>query len=254
MKPSLPIRFSRGAVLAFVLGAAAMARAQNAESRDDEYRVTVFPYHNIKDNLTGFGYLGYVTDEEHNYQTYYVGWPGFNYIVSPKLQVWTGLITIYTNNVGSADRLELRPFIGPKFFLKNNWKWNIYNFTRLEYRAFKNEDTGDWTDTFRLRSRFGVEFPLTSRERAWKPKTWYGLADVEGMYRTDREAMDLARLRVGIARVVNDRLRVELIYHWQYQGEDAGSLAHTNNIIRLNIKIGLHRGILDRTQNPSIDD
>jgi len=66
--------------------------------------------------------------------------------------------------------------------------------------------------------------------------------------------MDLARLRVGMAYVFNDRLRAELIYHWQFTGEDAGSLKVTSNIIRLNIRLGLHRGVLDRTQNASFDD
>lgn len=62
-------------------------RAQDADTETpDEYRVTLFPYHNIKDNLTGFGYLGYVTNEDHDYQTYYVGRPGVNYIVNQSLQ------------------------------------------------------------------------------------------------------------------------------------------------------------------------
>jgi hypothetical protein len=55
----------------------------------------------------------------------------------------------------------------------------------LEYRDIQDRDTGDWSGNFRLRTRFGAKFPLTSPERAWQPKKWYGMADVEPFYRFD---------------------------------------------------------------------
>ena len=55
--------------------------------------------------------------------------------------------------------------------------------------------------------------------------------------------------------MLNSRLRMELIYHAQYTRPASGTgLAYTDNIFRLNIKIGLHQGILARLQNPEIDE
>jgi hypothetical protein len=237
--------------LAFCL-AAPSTRAQsgttddeNAEPRSGEYRVTVFPYHKITDTLTGFGYLGYVTNPDKNYKTDYLGW-GVSYTPSPSVQWWGGLVGTYTNNEAGADKLELRPFVGLKNFIPNKIKWNIYNYARWEYRAIQDRDTDDWTRYSRLRDRFGVEFPLASGEQAWKPKTWYGLADVEAMFRFDRHQLDPFRLRAGIAYIVSNRVRVELIYHMQWTRPGGGDLHYTDNIFRLNIKVALNKGVIQR--------
>ena len=240
--------------LAACLIGASSARAQTDEHIGNEYRVTLFPYHRINDQLTGFGYLGYVNNPDKEYQTGYLGY-GASYSFNKSVQLWGGLIGTYTDNQNSADKLELRPFIGPKFFLPNDWNWNIYNFTRYEYRSIQDRDTHDWTGIHRLRTRFGVEFPLASGEKAWQPKTWYALADAEPFYRFDRGTIDPFRVRGGIAYIVSSRVRVEFIYHAQFT-RPAGSsgLEYTDNIFRRNIKIGLNKGIIGRLQNPDIDD
>jgi len=249
MKPILK-QTRLAAALACGLAAGLMcglnASAQNDEPLGNEYRLTLFPYHRISDQATGFGYLGYVNNPDKDYQTGYLGW-GVNYSLSKSVQLWGGLIATYTGNEHSADKLELRPFIGPKFFLPNDWKWNIYNFTRYEYRSIQDRDTHDWTGIHRLRSRFGVEFPLTSREKAWQPKTWYALADVEPFYRFDRGTIDPFRVRGGLAYILSNRIRMEFIYHAQFT-RPAGSsgLEFTDNIFRLNIKIALNKGLMQR--------
>ena len=61
-----------GGLAAALLGATD-ARAQNDDPIGNEYRVTLFPYHRINDELTGFGYLGYVNNPDKEYQTGYNG-------------------------------------------------------------------------------------------------------------------------------------------------------------------------------------
>ena len=229
------------------------ARAQ--DDTGNEYRVTLFPSHRISDTVTGFAYLGYVWNPEKDYRTYYLGWPAGTYSPNEWLQVWGGLVGLYTDNENSSDKLELRPFTGVKLFLPNERKLNIYNFTRYEYRATQDQDTHDWNSVNRLRSRFGVEFPLTSKERAWQPKTFYGLADVEPYYRFDRGQVDPFRVRGGIGYVLNESIRIEFIYHAQFT-HPAGSkdLEYTDNIWRINIKLGLTKGIIGRLQDPDLDE
>jgi len=229
-----------------VMAPAFSTRAQNDDDVNDEFRLTLFPYHRITDNLTGFGYLGYVNNPDNTYQTYYLGYGG-SYAFNPSVQLWAGLICTYTDNQGSPDKLELRPFIGPKLFLPNPWKWNIYNWTRYEYRDIQNRTTMVWTQVNRIRSRFGVEIPLTSLEKAWTPKTWYGMADVEPFYRFDKDELDPFRIRGGVGYIVNSRFRVEFIYTGQWtRANGTGPLEFTDNIFRLNIKIALDKGIIGR--------
>jgi len=246
--------FATWLLMLFILIVAALPARGQDEARGNEYRLTLFPYHRISDKVTGFGYLGYVNNPDKNYQTFYVGWPGVNYTINKSVQLWAGLVFTYTNYENSSDKLELRPFIGVKLFLPNKAKWNIYNFTRYEYRAIQDSDTHDWTNTSRLRSRFGVEFPFASRDRAWQPKTLYGIVDIEPYYRFDRNEVDPLRIRAGIGYVLDDRFRFELIYHAQFTHPDSSSgLKFTDNIFRLNIKIGLSKGIIGRLLNPDLD-
>ena len=225
------------------------------EDISHEYRLTLFPYHRLTDKATAFEYLGYVTNPDKDYQTYYLGFPGANYSLNRVAQLWGGVFYTYTDNASAADKLEVRPFVGVKLFLPNRLKWHIYDFTRFEFRQIQDRNTRDWSSINRLRNRLGVEVPLTSREKAWQPKTWYALADAELFYRFDRDVIDPLRLRGGIAYIVNGRFTVEAIYHGQYtRPAGSSSLQYTDNIFRLNIKIGLSRGVLDPFFSPDADD
>lgn len=227
-----------------------------AQDKGNEYRITLFPSHKITDKITGFAYLGYVWNPEKNYQTYYLGWPAACYAPKTWFQLWGGLVGLYTKNESTSNKLELRPFVGPKFFLPNAMKWNIYNFTRYEFRATQDGSTHDWSNVSRLRSRFGVEIPLSSRDQAWQPGKFYTLADIEPYYRFDRNQIDPMRIRVGIGYILKPwPLRFEFIYHAQYtHPTPSEGLQFTDNIFRLNIKIGLNKGIIGALQNPDLDE
>ncbi len=235
--------------MGLVLSLAGITFSPAADGDDDisnESRFTIFPYHQITDHLTGFGYLGYVDNSDKEYKTGYLGY-GASYSFNKEVQLWGGLIGTYTDNKNSADKLELRPFIGPKVFLPNDWKWNISNFPRYEFRDIEDRDTHQWTGIHRLRSRFGVEIPLSGGDKAWQPKTWYTLLDVEPFYRFDKGTIDPFRARAGIAYILSDRIRMEFIYHAQFtRPSSGGGLQFTDNIFRLNIKIALNKGILGR--------
>ena len=226
------------------------------EDIGNEYRITLFPSHKVTETIGGFGYLGYVWNPEKNYQTYYLGWPCATYTPNSWLQVWGGFIGVFTDNESKANQLELRPFTGVKLFLPNQLKWNIYNFTRYEYRALQDRSTYDWNNYGRIRIRFGVEIPFSSMDKAWQPGEFYGLADIEPYYRFDNLLVDPLRIRGGIGYIMKSApLRVEFIYHAQFtQPYEGSGLKYTDNIFRLNIKIGLSTGIMGSLYNPSFDE
>jgi hypothetical protein len=239
-------------ILLLMLAAIAPAlsvRGDNEEN-NDEYQLNLNPHHPLTDQIDVFGNFAFYNNPD-DYSKYRFGWPGLIYGPATWLQLWGGLDSYYTDNVGSADALELRPFAGVKLFVPNQAKVFLYNFTRYEYRAIQDLDTHDWNNYSRIRSRFGVEVPLTTRAKAWEPKTFYGFTDVEPFYRFDKNEWDPLRIRGGIGYVVNDRIRAEIIYTAQFTRSSSGnSLEYTDNILQLNIKIALRRGLLTRLFNP----
>jgi hypothetical protein len=242
-------------VLILLLSVVTSLKSLAQEDIGNEYRITLFPSHRVTERIGGFGYLGYVWNPVKGYQTYYLGWPCATYTPKKWVQIWGGLIGAYTDNETKANLLELRPFTGAKFFLPNSINWNIYNFTRYEYRALQDQETKDWNNYSRLRVRFGVEMPFSKGEKAWTPGHFYGLADVEPYIRFDKGLVDPLRIRGGIGYIMKSApLRVELIYHMQYTNPDGSGLKYTDNIFRLNIKLGINKGILGTMYNPDIDD
>jgi hypothetical protein len=93
---------------------------------------------------------------------------------------------------------------------------------------------------------------LTSLANAWKPRTFYGLIDIEPFWQSGA-GLNMFRFRAGLAYIPNNRVRVEFIYHTQW-GQSTGSdaLVYNQNIFRLNIKVGLKHGLLGRIWNPGM--
>jgi hypothetical protein len=221
-----------------------------ARAADNTYEFNVNPVSPIAGNWSAFGNFGYY-EQPNNFSRYRFGWPDFIYRAKDWMQLVGGLDAYYTDNLQSADTLELRPYAGVRLFVPNQQHIILYNFTRFEYLDTQNQDTDAWSGFARIRSRFGVEIPLTTRLAAWEPKTFYVLTDVEPFYRFDREQWSPVQVRGGLGYIVNDRIRVELIYTARFTSSaNSSSLDYTDNIIELNIRIGLAKGLLGRLLNP----
>ena len=230
-------------------GGAAPAAAQSTSTAPpvevlDEYRVTLFPSYTISARWTGIGYVGVVSKSDADYSAYYLGTGAF-FRPRPAIQLWVGLISVYTDSTTKSDLLELRPFTGVKFMGSNEKsKWRYYNWTRYELRLTDSLDTHDWSEVHRVRSQTRIEIPLAPAERAWTPKSWYLLSDVEPIYRSDTGQIDPLRLRVGLGYVAKPRILVEFQYYAQYTRPGGGGLEHTDNIFRLNLKLLTEKGLL----------
>lgn len=224
-------------------------RAAN-DDLSDQFRFNISTHHLITSNLTGFFHFGYLNDPDLGERTYRIGWPGVTYAPKHWLQLSGGLLTTFEDNTSEADTLELRPYAGMKFFIANKYKLHLYDLFRYEFLDTEDLKTHQWTGFNRIRSRFGVEVPLSSHEQAWKPKTWYVLSDVEPFYRFDKNIVDPLRVRGGAGYIINSRLQCEVVYCAQFTASTGSSLAFTENIIFLNIKVGLAEGILERLYNP----
>lgn len=230
-------------VLWIVLLSVTAAPTAQAQDIKNEFRITAYPSYPITDKLTGFGYVGLVYGPNGpGYTGTYLG-TGTFYRLSPLVQLWAGLISVYTNQYASSNTEELRPFVGVKFMWANSKKWRYYNWTRYELRLTDTLDTGQWSTVSRVRNQTRIEIPLASVERAWTPKTWYVLADVEPIWTSSTGKIDPLRLRAGLGRVVSNRLLVEFQYYAQFTQPGAESLTYTSNVWRLNFKIITKGGI-----------
>lgn len=245
----------RALLIGFALCAVAWpVRGQDGDVQN-EYELELSPYYRITDKLIGNSRLEVDYNPDAEYTAYKVGLPGLTYIINDWLQLWAGLLTTYTDNQDNANTLQLRPWAGVKLFVPNRAKIHLYNYTRFEYPVTENLDTYNWTDNPRLRSRFGVEVPLSARDRAWKPKTWYALADVEPFYEFDHDVIDPVLVRGGIGYVANDHLQVEFLYTAQFSRETTdSSLAYSSNGFRLKFRFGREKGLLERLHNPENGD
>jgi Protein of unknown function (DUF2490) len=244
------VRIRPGQLLAFAALAALASLGRAGERSNDQNDVDVSVHHAIAGRLTGFGELEYRGIEASDSKNYACLWPGLTYTATTWLQFTGGLRSAYTDNTPNPDILELRPFVGVKVQCENRFKWNFYNYTRYEYRHLENLNAHTSTDYGRIRSRFAVEIPLCSTAKAWKPKTWYGLADIEPYYRLDTDTLDPVLLRAGLGYVLSGRFRAELLYQAQYARPSGGGPREvTANTVQLNVKIGLQEGLLRRLQN-----
>lgn len=235
------------AALPFLSTAPAAAQSGSPDTTPDtlsEYRVTAFPSYLIRDKTMGFGYVGLVSKPESDFVAYYLG-TGAYYLPANWIQIWAGLISVYTDQEVKSNLLELRPFTGVKFMGTNaRSKWRYYNWTRYELRLTDSLETHDWTTVSRIRNQTRLEIPLAAAERAWTPKSWYLLGDIEPIYRSDTGQIDPLRLRVGLGYVAKPRLLVEFQMYAQYTRPGGGSLEYTDNILRLNFKMVTEKGLL----------
>ncbi len=226
--------------------AAPPAPAEPPPDIANEYRITAYPNYPITEKLTGFGYVGYVTKPDADYDSIYLG-TGTFYRAHKNIQLWIGLIGVWTNQEVKSNSLELRPFTGVKFMGDNAKKWRYYNWTRYEVRFTETRDTSAWTAVHRIRNQSRIDVPLTALERAWTPKTFYAWTDVEPIWRSDSGQIDPLRWRTGLGYIASPRLLVEFQYYAQYTQPDGGGLEYTDNIFRLNFKVMTKRGV--RPQN-----
>ena len=73
-----------------VLGSQVLCGQNNPVT--DEYRAALFLFHPVKENVSGFGYLGYVNNPRGGYLQWHVGYPGFEYTWKPWLEIWGAVI------------------------------------------------------------------------------------------------------------------------------------------------------------------
>ena len=191
----------------------------------------------------------YETPADKDSKTLRVRVPNLVYKARPWLDGVGGVLAIWTReDPSSGDSNELRPFVGAKVYLPNAAHVHLYNLTRFEWRRIDKRDDGiEWKE--RLRTRFGAEFPLS--ERAWKPRTFYGIASVEPFIDVNNGFVEELRFGAGAGYVRNDRVRLEFLFMPQLTRSAAGDpMILSDHIFRLNVRYSFKEGLLHHQTSP----
>ena len=235
---------ARLAWLAVVIQLCTWPAATRAQDVTNEYRLTAYPSYRLAEEWIGFGYVGLVAKPDADYSSYYLGKGAF-YVPRDWLQLWAGLIGVYTDSTVASNSLELRPFVGIKFIdMTESLKWRYFNWTRYELRLIDTLETSSWKSISRIRSQFRLEIPLATAERAWTPKTWYVFPEVEPVWRSDTGQIDPLRVRFALGYIATPRLLVEFQYYLEFTQPSGSGLEWTNNIWRLNFKVSTDQSAL----------
>jgi hypothetical protein len=218
----------------------------HAQDVTDDGRLGVFIAHPIVDELSGAPYFWF-DDQTDGIKTYRVSFPNVIYRVRPWLQGWGGLIINWTDNDASGNTRELRPFTGVKVFLPNSAQIHLYELTRFEWRRITNTESDTITREWRLRTRPGVEFPLSTR--AWQPDTFYGSANGEVF--VEHRFVNALRFMFGAGYIKTDRVRIEFNYVGDLsRSTSIDPLAYTDNSFRLDFKFSLQEGLHHKQEGP----
>jgi len=236
-------KMARSVILLATIGLTSpAARAQDVA---DDGRVGIVLAHPIFDALSGVPYFWF-DGQTGDVTSFRVAFPNVIYHARSWLQGWGGLLVTWTDKA-SGDTRELRPYVGVKIFVPNSAHIHLFDWTRLEWRRTTNTDDDTVTRVWRLRTRPGVEFPLSAN--AWKPGSFYGLANTELF--VEHDFVDAVRFMSGAGYIRNDRLRIELQYVLELSRKSAtDALAYSDNSFRLDFKFSLREGLLHSQQGP----
>lgn len=234
----------RTIVVVLVALGASWARAQ--EITNDGRMGVILAHPLVLDDFSGAPYAWF-DDQTGGVKTYRLAFPNVIYHAQPWLQGWSGFIVTWTDNQTSGNTRELRPYAGVKVFVPNSGHIHLYNWTRLEWRRITNTDNNIITREWRLRTRPGIEFPLSAR--AWEPGTFYGFAN--GELFVEHSFINAVRFMSGAGYIRNDRVRVELNYVLELsRSAPSDALAYTDNSVRLDFAFSFKEGLLHKQQGP----
>lgn len=144
----------------------------------------------------------------------------------------------YTNQTDSYNTFEVRPILGARIHLTPNKRVLTRLLLRAEQRNFKNLETDEWTKEIRPRIRAEAIIPM-NKKSYYENKLWYGITDVEWLFKTDIEERfaNRFRYRVGVGYRFNYTLRAEFIYMLQLSRNQIGEeVETTDNIFRFRLK------------------
>ncbi|MBL7857555.1 MAG: DUF2490 domain-containing protein [Cyclobacteriaceae bacterium] len=161
-------------------------------------------------------------------------WSVINYV-----DLIAQMVVSYTNQTDTYNTLELRPIIGTRIYFTPEKRIQTRLLVRLEQRNFKNLETEEWESVFRPRARAEMIVPI-NKKTYYEDKLWYGITDVEVLFKTDDVEERFAnrfRWRIGVGYRLNYNLRFEFLYMLQESKNAIGDDFETSdNIFRFRVK------------------
>lgn len=149
-----------------------------------------------------------------------------------------GLGLFYQNNSATYNTFEVRPWQGYRL----NWptlnRFRFYHYFRLEQRFNTPLGTDeDFSFTFKIRYKLGVEIPLSST--SIQVGTWYARLGFElfadAVFVNSEVTSDRNRFEAGLGYRWKKDLRVRLLYTLQSSVNNIEDVKQNDHIIRLSV-------------------
>ena len=238
---------ARACVLGLAVVLARGASAQDNASTVNDYRAEITFAHPIAGRFSGAPYVRF-DDQTNATKVYRIAFPVVMYEATSWLQGWSGLYVNWNvaEEPGDSTR-EIRPYVGVKVSVPNSVHIHLYDLSRFEWRRITNTSSDAVTSEVRFRTRPSVEFPLSSR--AWKPGTYYGLANVEAF--VEHGFLNELRFGSGAGYIASDRLRIGIEYVAELtRSAPSKALVYSTSSFRLNIRFSFAEGLLQMLEGP----
>ena len=226
-------------VLTFLMLGTGMSGVAQTAADDDkpitnEYRTTLIVTKPINKKLILFGYYGFAKLPHKDTNSVFFSPPNIVYAVKPWMELWLAAVFTVSKIKNSSDSWEFRPVAGIKFYVPTKTKLDISVLTRYEDKLVTKD--GDTTSTPRFRTRPAIGIPFAKGDRAWKPKTFYMIQDIEPIWRLDTHNLALIRWRTIGGYVIKQGLNMEFMYHMEFSGDRGQPKNYTGNIWRLGFR------------------
>ena len=160
-----------------------------------------------------------------------------------KEELHGGIGFYYTENSGTVDRLEIRPFQAYSLTAPNRYRLQVKHLLKLEER-FEME-TDDWASTFGLRLRYSATVTFRFHGKVWaKGNGFFIPATAEFFWnlKGTKQFNDKIRLLAGIGRDITPDWKALFLFGYFYSKAAADDPFNSNEMLfRLRVYHTFHK-------------
>lgn len=160
-----------------------------------------------------------------------------------KEQLHGGIGFFYTNNHGSVDRLEIRPFQAYSLTAPNRYRLQIKHFLKLEER-FEME-TDDWVNTFGLRLRYSATVTFRFHGELWSAGDGFFIPATAEFFwnlKGTKQFNDKIRVLAGIGRDITPDWKALFLFGYFYSKASSDDPFNSNEMLfRLRVYHTFHK-------------
>lgn len=196
----------------------------SAGEQDKQLSLVVYPQWFSNDNYTVQGNIGIDRVFQNNQWTQYYAKPSLTRAIGRNWALHGGLGLYYRDNEISANRTEVRPYVGVSHHTDIAEKWTTSSYLRVEERYYSY--SGDRENTHHSRARLRVRASRTFDSHSLL-SNWSKFTTGVELFKSENTDQDLTvddlrydyetRVVLGLERHLQNRNKIRFELAWKYQ-------------------------------------